>query len=88
SVITRVNDRMAELDGELKILTDERFRLEREQDGLLDSDRQLKFLLDLLSSFMNNFNNLSIHDKRAMIKILVQKITWDGRDIHIFTYGG
>lgn len=35
----------------------------------------------------NNFANLSIHEKRTLIRLLVKKIVWDGRDLHIFMDG-
>jgi len=88
ALLVRVNERMSELDGELKILLQEKARLEGEQDGLRDSEKQVEVLFELLSSFKNNFNNLTVQDKRALIKILVRKISWDGKDLHIFIDGG
>ena len=43
--------------------------------------------MDRWGSLKNNFPILSVYEKRTLIKLLVQKIVWDGRDLHIFMDG-
>lgn len=40
-----------------------------------------------IQSFRNNFDSLSIFDKRQIIRLLIQKIEWDGENLHIFMFG-
>ena len=52
-----------------------------------DKSLQLDTLICVLSSLKNNYQSLSVFDKRVLVKILVKKIIWDGRDLHIFMDG-
>ncbi len=40
-----------------------------------------------LSSLDNGFDTLTIQEKRTLLRLLVQKILWDGEDLHIFMDG-
>lgn len=85
--IQRVNIRIGELDKELSSLAQERERLQSNAERLADKSIQVELLAAALSSLKSNFANLSIHEKRTLIRLLVKKIVWDGRDIHIFMDG-
>ncbi|MBS5725067.1 MAG: recombinase family protein [Clostridiales bacterium] len=85
--IQRVNIRIGELDKELSSLAQERERLQSHAERLADKAIQVELLAAALSSLKNNFANLSIHEKRTLIRLLVQKIVWDGKDLHIFLDG-
>lgn len=85
--IKRVDARMTELDKELNELTSERERLQKDADLIADKELQIDILAGALSSLKNNFETLSIEDKRILIKLLVKKIVWDGKDLHIFIDG-
>ena len=83
----RVDVRMTELDGELSDLMKERERLQKDVSIIADKEIQVDMLAGALSSLKNNFDALSIEDKRILIKLLVKKIVWDGEDLHIFIDG-
>ena len=85
--IQRVNIRIGELDKELSSLAQERERLQSNAERLAEQSIQVELLAAALSSLKNNFANLSIHEKRTLIRLLVKKMVWDGRDIHIFMDG-
>ncbi len=85
--IQRVNARISELDKELSELLKERERLQKDVNLIADKEIQVDMLAVALASLKNNFNSLSIHDKRTLIKLLVKKIVWDGKDLHIFIDG-
>ncbi len=85
--IQRVNTRITELDKELSDLTKERERLQSHAESIADKEIQVDMLAAALSSLKNNFDILSIHEKRTLIRLLVQKIVWDGKDLHIFMDG-
>lgn len=86
--IQRINLRITELDKEINELSNKKKYLEKDLNILNNQELQYDIIINLLSSFKNNFKSLSIYDKRTLIKILVQKIVWDGQDLHIFIYGG
>lgn len=85
--IQRVNIRIGELDKELSSLAQEHERLQSNAERLAEQSIQVELLAAALSSLKNNFANLSIHEKRTLIRLLVKKIVWDGRDLHIFMDG-
>lgn len=83
----RVNQRIEELDKEVSTLTKKREQLEKESEFNADKELQIDLLAGVLASLKDNFHILSVHEKRTLIKLLVQKIVWDGSDLHIFIYG-
>lgn len=88
ALIQRVNARVDALDEELSELNHEREQLQQEAGRIMDCEMQVDVLVQVLSSLKSNFDTLSIPEKRTLIKILVQKIVWDGRELHIFMDGG
>ena len=44
-------------------------------------------IVSALQSFSNEFNNLSVYEKRQIIRLLIDRIEWDGEDLDIFMYG-
>ena len=85
--IQRVDVKITELDKELSELIKERDKLKEKAILFNEKEVQLDMIVKALSSLKNNFNILSIYEKRILIKILVEKIVWDGRDLHIFLDG-
>ena len=65
--------------------------LEKELAEQNQSDDNIDFdtdaLIESVKSFKNLFDDLSIYDKRQIIRLLIQKIEWDGENLHIFMYG-
>ncbi|MGN1004819.1 MAG: recombinase family protein [Oscillospiraceae bacterium] len=86
--VQRVNVRINELDKELTELSKERDQLRREEECRTDRELQVDTLAAMLSSLKDNFDVLSVHEKRTLIRLLVKKIVWDGEDLHIFMDGG
>ncbi|HIW74687.1 MAG TPA: recombinase family protein [Firmicutes bacterium] len=85
--VQRVNIRIGELDKELSGLKQEHERLQSNAERMADKEMQVELLAAALSSLKNNFSDLSIHEKRTLIRLLVKKIVWDGKDLHIFMDG-
>lgn len=75
---------MAELTQELSQLQKKRGQLLKNDNQFTDKEMQIDLLATALSGLKNHFNILSIHEKRTLIKLLVKKIVWDGKDLHIF----
>ncbi len=85
--IDRINARITELDKELSSLKDEKTYLQKDINVISDREIQVDMLSTVLSSFKDNFDRLSIEEKRTLIKLMVKKIVWDGKDLHIFIDG-
>jgi len=85
--VQRLNARITELDKELSAYTKERDRLQKDVNLISDKEIQIDILAGSLASLKNNFDNLTIQEKRTLIKLLVKKIVWDGRNLHIFIDG-
>lgn len=82
-----VNARIEELESEITELTAERNRLQKDISIITDKQIQLDLLASALASLKDNFKNLSIHERRTLIRLMVKKIVWDGKDLHIFMDG-
>lgn len=85
--IQRVNARITVLDKEITDLNNERDRLQKDVYIITNKELQVDMLAGALSSLKNYFDQLTVHEKRVLIKLLVKKIVWDGRDLHIFMDG-
>lgn len=85
--IERVNTKVNELDKERSDLEKEKHRLEKQTDINLDKQIQVDMLAGALSSLKTYYKELTIPEKRTLIKLLVQKIVWDGENLHIFMDG-
>lgn len=87
SLIQRINEQVSKLDSEVKMLNEEKLNLESSVNILSDKSIQLDVISKALSSLKDNFKDLTVYEKRNLIRLLIQKIEWDGQDLHIFIYG-
>lgn len=92
AAVQRINSRISLLDREISELTDRSSKIQ-EQDLKssqcieIEADRVIK-MAEKLSSLQTIFPDLSISEKRIFIKILVRKIIWDGKTLHIYICSG
>lgn len=82
-----INEKITALDLKLKKLNKEKELSQDIKQKEFDTKFQLESLINMFAYFKENFNSLSIQEKRDLIRILVQKIEWDGENLHIFIYG-
>lgn len=85
---------ISQIEEEIIKLNEECAALEREKakaggEGLyIQSDRQqIEMLLLQLSSFKSLFETLSVPEKREYLRLILDKVVWDGDEAHIFIYG-
>lgn len=81
------SQRVEELDQEIIKLKQEEFRLEQETTITGDYGRQVEIILDALKSFSKMFVRATVPEKRAFLRTIIEKIIWDGKEIHIFLFG-
>ena len=84
AIIERINVRITELNKELSSLKEEQVHQQKDVNIIADKESQVEMLSMALSSFKNNFNMLSIEEQRTLLKLIVEKIVWNGNDLHIF----
>ena len=87
ALIQCINNHVSKLDNEVKKLNEEKQNLQNNVNNLSDRSIQLDIISRALSSLKDNFKDLTIYEKRNLVRLLIEKIEWDGQDIHIFTYG-
>jgi site-specific DNA recombinase len=87
ALMRRVNARVDELSEEMERLNKEKERLQDDLSFITDKAVQLDIIANALSSLKTYFKEMSVPEKRTLIKLLVQKIEWDGENLHIFIYG-
>lgn len=86
-LLRHINTKVEALSVELENLNAEKERLLKSQQSISDHDMQLHMISSALSSLKSYFEEMTIPERRTLIRLLVQKIEWDGRDLHIFIYG-
>ncbi len=82
--VQRVNARVTALDQEIADLTQKREQSLKDGSLMAEKTIQVNVIARVLSSLKNHVNILTIQEKRAFIKLLVQKIVWHENDLHIF----
>lgn len=87
TVIKHITDRIEILDSELSKAKLQKEDIESKNKNIEDNELQLDILSLTLSNFKNSFNLMSMQEKRNMLRLLIQKIEWDGKDLHIFICG-
>jgi site-specific DNA recombinase len=78
--------KIQELDSKVKALKEQLNSLPTSPpNGLSLTD--LDILKHSLANFRDNFREMPYEQRRAIIRSIVQKIVWDGADIHIYLFG-
>ena len=85
SVHTR--EQVNAFDEENTRLKQERFQLEQSLEVSNDYDVQVDTIVTALNTFAGTFHTASVSDKRDFLKSIIERIEWDGNDIHIFLHG-
>lgn len=92
---TNVNKRTLEyVDKAIVALDNEISQIDKEIDSLKiaasynsDTKNRLEDIEGAFAFFKENFDSLSIENKRNFLRQCISKIMWDGENLHIFTQG-
>ncbi len=86
ALIQAVNAKVSTLSAELDKLNSEKERLLNAINPPSDRELQLDQFSNTLSSLKSCLKDLTIQEKRTLVKLFIQKLEWDGSDLHLFTY--
>jgi len=51
------------------------------------SDHEFDLFRDMLSSFRNTIDGMTVEQQRAAIRTCVRKVIWDGENVHVYLFG-
>lgn len=79
--------KVEELDQEILKLKQEEFHLEKKVELVGGFDQQVDIIYDALKTFARTFETATTQEKRVFLRSIIEKIVWDGKEIHIFLFG-
>ncbi|MEG1500796.1 MAG: recombinase zinc beta ribbon domain-containing protein, partial [Clostridiales bacterium] len=51
------------------------------------SDSEFDLIFDILANFGSTFEQMSLEEKRAALRIFISKAVWDGENVHLYLFG-
>lgn len=85
--ISQIEQEVLKLNKECAALEKEKAEMGEEGADIQGDRQQLAFLMEQLSSFKKLFDMLSVPEKREYLRMILDKVVWDGEQAHIFIYG-
>lgn len=82
--ISRVNEKISELEGEITSLLEEQSRLKNKAGSYEESSLKINQASHDLISVRRIYRIMTLEEKRTLIKLMVQKIVWDGKKLHVY----
>lgn len=82
-----INKEITKLDFKNKELSAKIDDLEKVSGNNTLSDMEFNLLEEILVSFSNTFDLMSIEEKRAALRTFIERIVWDGEQVHIYLFG-
>lgn len=82
--ISQIEQKILKLNSERAVLEKERAEMGAEGINIQGDRAQLAFLMEQLSSFEKLFDTLSVPEKREYLRMILDKVVWDGEEAHIF----
>lgn len=84
-LVSRIGERIEELEGECAALELEREEaLTEEEKEEEEAKGRMEALEESLSSFQDLFGTLTVAEKREYLRMVIDRIVWDGEEAHIF----
>lgn len=85
--ISEINIQIEELKKANELIDEELKSLSDKDSVHSQLHISLKTMEEAMLYLKNNFKDISIENKREFIKKIIQKIVWDGENVHIFIRG-
>lgn len=78
---------ISEQDKELKKLNELRNEIEEKSKAANDIDGQYNFICNTLRSFKESFDQMTVVQKRELLRNIISRVEWDGENVNIFLSG-
>lgn len=85
--VEHVDGELSKLNEECRVLNKRIEEINRNHDKVDYDKTQVNLLASELASFARLFEHLSVAKKREYLKLLIDRVVWDGENAHIFIYG-
>ena len=85
--LKRIDKQITETDHQITELSAELYEIEQAEKNMNVIHEDFQTIQSSLSFMKEHFDELSVNEKRNLIKACIQSIVWDGKEIHIFMYG-
>lgn len=82
-ITNQINELHRKNDGIKKQIAD----IESVSNQYSYSDSEFEILKDLLVSFSQSFDTMSVEQKRSALRTFIRKIVWDGENAHVMLFG-
>lgn len=86
ALYTHVSQRLEVLDKQLSQLKRERDHMHQNMDRNTDAQPFIYQLADTLSSLQNCVEHMSVYEKRTLLRLIVEKVVWDGKQMHVYLH--
>lgn len=87
TIFNYINEQITALDKECKEIES---KISSNDNVLVtnsDIDEQVEIIMGQLKDFSLLYQNLTITEKRDFMKLILDRVVWDGENAHIFIYG-
>lgn len=78
-----IKRKIDKLDSEIKEMNKKITELKSSQNECKINEMNVKIFKEYLDYFVDNLDNLSIEEQRALVKIVIKEIKWDGENLHV-----
>lgn len=82
-IIKKIDELHKDNESLQRTITDLNYQIQ--QNNL--SESEFDILESILTSFSKSFDLMSYEEKRRALRVFVEKITWDGENVHIYLFG-
>lgn len=87
ALLEKLNAQAKILEDEIGQLSSERRRCQNDVEKADNRELQLDLIVHSLATLKNRFDELSLVEKRTILRLLINKIEWDGEKLDIFPNG-
>lgn len=87
SVLEYVNLEITKLDKQLETLKKESDKIEITSESISSAQKKYNEIANSLESFKERYNDLTIVEKRDLLHLIIEKVTWNKGHVDIFLSG-
>lgn len=82
-----ISGQISQLDKECKEIESKLNLSSEKVESFDDATSQVDVIMEQLKNFSSLYKDLSIAEKRELMKLILDRVVWDGENAHIFIYG-